>query len=178
MSSAEFSINGDAEAVAVTVAHSSSNKDNSKRKFTTQQTLLSKKEEVGDNSNESSRTSSANKGTSSSSKKKKRRIICDRCSRPKPQTCICSALPTNGILLKKVEIIILQHPLEIKNHKSTANRSVPLLELCLHQSCLHLLHGRRFGKESLGKELYKKLHGHGGDSGDGGDSNDNLSRNY
>ena len=91
----------------------------------------------------------------------RRRSVCARCSRPKPQTCICASLPDSLIYLDKVEIVILQHPLEIKNHKSTANRSVPLLELCLHPSSLHLLHGRRFGTESLGEELYTKLHHRG-----------------
>lgn len=41
----------------------------------------------------------------------------------------------------------MQHPLEVKQHKATANRSVPLLDLCLSPESLHLCVGRRLGDD-------------------------------
>ena len=91
---------------------------------------------------------------------KRRRILCDRCHRPKPQTCLCDSLPpptSNKIELHRTEIVVLQHPLEVKNHKAASHRSVPLLELVLNESSLTLCTGRRLGEESLGQELLNRI---------------------
>ncbi len=61
---------------------------------------------------------------------KRKRVICQRCSRPKPQACICAALPnqvTDLITLNKCRVLVLQHPNEAKRK----NRSLPLIELCM-----------------------------------------------
>lgn len=88
---------------------------------------------------------------------RKKRKICDRCHRPVPQTCLCDSLPTSPISLSTTEVIVLQHPLELKNHKAASHRSLPLLELCLDSSSLILKTGRRFGKDSLGDDIISKL---------------------
>ncbi|KAG7337471.1 serine/threonine kinase [Nitzschia inconspicua] len=85
-----------------------------------------------------------------------RRPVCSRCHRPTPQACICEALPKQRIQLSATEIVILQHPLEIKQHKATANRSVPILDLCLSDDSLHLCVGRRLG-EDINENIRKKL---------------------
>ena len=95
--------------------------------------------------------------------KRKKRKICDRCHRPVPQTCLCESLPATPIALVTTEVVVLQHPLELKNHKAASHRSLPLLELCLDSSSLVLRTGRRFGKESLGVEILSKLWGKNGD---------------
>jgi DTW domain-containing protein YfiP len=87
----------------------------------------------------------------------RRRACCQRCHRPTPQTCICEALPAQHIRLSITEVVILQHPLEIKQHKATANRSVPLLELCLAEEGLHLCVGRRLG-DDMDQTILHKLH--------------------
>lgn len=88
-----------------------------------------------------------------------KRVICEACYRPYPRACICSSLPPGGrrIHLRKSEVIVLQHPLEVKHHKAT-NRSLPALQLCLDESSLHLCVGRRFGPETLGPLLWDRLH--------------------
>ena len=63
-------------------------------------------------------------------------------------------------------MVVLQHPLELKNHKAASHRSLPLLELCLDSSSLALRTGRRFGTESLGVEILSKLWGNGNGVGD------------
>jgi DTW domain-containing protein YfiP len=85
------------------------------------------------------------------------RPVCRRCHRPTPQACICEALPAQRIHLYTTEVVILQHPLEIKQHKATANRSVPLLELCLATKSLHLCVGRRLGND-MEQNILHKLH--------------------
>jgi hypothetical protein len=93
------------------------------------------------------------------SSRKKKRKLCDRCHRPVPQTCLCAYLPSIPITLSAAEVVVLQHPLELKNHKAASHRSLPLLELCLDPSSLTLTTGRRFGTESLGSEIRSKLWG-------------------
>jgi len=93
------------------------------------------------------------------SSRKKKRKLCDRCHRPVPQTCLCEFLPATPITLNAAEVVVLQHPLELKNHKAASHRSLPLLELCLDPSSLTLTTGRRFGTESLGTENRSKLWG-------------------
>lgn len=90
---------------------------------------------------------------------RKKRKICDRCHRPVPQTCVCESLPATQISLSTTEVIVLQHPMELKHHKAASHRSLPLLELCLDATSLILKMGRRFGKESLGDEILSKLWG-------------------
>jgi DTW domain-containing protein YfiP len=85
------------------------------------------------------------------------RAVCYRCHRPTPQACICEALPVERIHLQSTEVVILQHPLEIKQHKATANRTVPLLDLCFSKESLYLCAGRRLGDE-IEAEVRKKLH--------------------
>jgi hypothetical protein len=78
------------------------------------------------------------------SSKSKRRLSCMRCHRPTPRACICEALPEELITLEETELVILQHPHELKQK----NRSVPILELCLEKKNLHLCIGRRLGNET------------------------------
>jgi len=92
-------------------------------------------------------------------KQRKKRKTCNRCHRPFPQTCLCESLPEIPIPLTTTEVVVLQHPLEIKNHKAASHRSLPLLELCLDSSSLFLRTGRRFGKDSLGAEIVTKIWG-------------------
>jgi DTW domain-containing protein YfiP len=75
--------------------------------------------------------------------RKQKRQICDRCQRPRPRACICEALPDAMVALEETELVILQHPHELK-HK---NRSVPILQLCLDPSKVHLCVGRRLGDQ-------------------------------
>ncbi|VEU44534.1 unnamed protein product [Pseudo-nitzschia multistriata] len=96
-------------------------------------------------------------------RQKKKRVVCDRCHRPRPQTCLCDSLPAAPILLERTEIVVLQHPLEVKNHKAASHRSVPLLELCLAPESLSLRKGRRFGRESLGEDIFSKIHDRSGE---------------
>jgi DTW domain-containing protein YfiP len=99
----------------------------------------------------------AKRSSSSRSDNKKSRAVCSRCHRPTPQACICEALPDALIALETTEVVVLQHPLEVKQHKATANRSVPLLELCLSPQSLHLCTERRLGDDIDG-EILDKLH--------------------
>lgn len=62
--------------------------------------------------------------------KKRKREICMRCKRPKLNSCICSALPTEPLTLSKCRVIVLQHPHEQRRK----NRSLPLVELCFDKS--------------------------------------------
>lgn len=55
------------------------------------------------------------------------RLICDRCKRPSPKACICSALPNSPVVFSKCCVLVLVHPLELKRK----NRSLPLIELCV-----------------------------------------------
>lgn len=63
---------------------------------------------------------------------KRKRQICDRCYKPKPQACICSALPelSKLIHLSSSRVLVLQHPHEAKRK----NRSLPLIQLCMFSS--------------------------------------------
>lgn len=72
----------------------------------------------------------------------KHRTICERCHRPL-RVCICESLPDTPIALEKTELVILQHPHELK----LKNRSVPILNHCLESANLHLCVGRRLGDE-------------------------------
>ncbi|MBJ7310773.1 tRNA-uridine aminocarboxypropyltransferase [Rugamonas sp. CCM 8940] len=68
-----------------------------------------------------------------------RRVLCDRCQRPQ-QTCIChwvTALPN------LVDVLLLQHPLEVANAKGSAR----LLDLCLQRSAMVV--GETFAPEAL-----------------------------
>jgi DTW domain-containing protein YfiP len=58
----------------------------------------------------------------------RKRFICDRCKRPSPKACICAALPQSPVVLSKCRVLCLVHPLEL----CRKNRSLPLIELCLH----------------------------------------------
>ncbi len=78
------------------------------------------------------------------SAKAMKRELCIRCQRPKPRTCICHSLPDQPLELQDTNIVVLQHPHEFK-HKN--NRSVPLLDLCVSTSSLHLCVGRRLGDQ-------------------------------
>ncbi len=61
----------------------------------------------------------------------KKRSICDRCQRPLPRACICSALPETLLRpFEKCRVVVLQHPQEAKRK----NRSLPLVQLCLSQN--------------------------------------------
>lgn len=91
----------------------------------------------------------------SSEIKKKKRPICSRCHRPSERTCICKALPDTRISLKKCQLVILQHPHEVKRK----NRSLPLVELCIEDEHFHAPVSRRFGDQldpSIMQLLQKK----------------------
>ena len=66
-----------------------------------------------------------------------KRPSCARCLRPL-STCLCKHIHTVNNL---VELIILQHPLEVNEAKNTAR----LLHLCLNNSQLHI--GERFDSD-------------------------------
>nr|WP_329604919.1 tRNA-uridine aminocarboxypropyltransferase [Undibacterium rivi] len=73
-----------------------------------------------------------------------KRAICQRCLRPQ-SACICNwIVPVNN----GVEVLILQHPLEVNNPKG----SVRLLDLCLQHS--RVLTGEVFAGEALMQALY------------------------
>ena len=57
-----------------------------------------------------------------------RRALCARCQRPQ-QTCICHWVTT---LPNQVDVLLLQHPLEVANAKGSAR----LLDLCLERSAM------------------------------------------
>ena len=63
---------------------------------------------------------------------KRKREICDRCLKPTPQACICSALPEPSELINLLSsrVLVLQHPHEAKRK----NRSLPLISLCMSTS--------------------------------------------
>jgi len=73
-----------------------------------------------------------------------KRAICQRCLRPQ-SACICNwIVPVNN----GVEVLILQHPLEVNNAKG----SVRLLDLCLQHS--RVLTGEIFAGDVLMQALY------------------------
>lgn len=73
-----------------------------------------------------------------------KRAICQRCLRPQ-SACICNwIVPVNN----GVEVLILQHPLEVNNAKG----SVRLLDLCLQHS--RVLTGEVFAGDVLTQALY------------------------
>jgi DTW domain-containing protein YfiP len=73
-----------------------------------------------------------------------RRATCSTCLRPKP-TCICQWIAP---LASRVEVLILQHPLEVSNAKGSAR----LLHLGLPGSVM--LTGETFDPEALSELLY------------------------
>ncbi|HJV75072.1 MAG TPA: tRNA-uridine aminocarboxypropyltransferase [Noviherbaspirillum sp.] len=74
----------------------------------------------------------------------KKRAVCTRCLRPQ-QTCICHWItPT----VHAVEVLILQHPLEVANAKGSAR----LLHLSLPHS--QLIVGETFAEQALHELLY------------------------
>lgn len=94
------------------------------------------------------------------------RLLCLQCRRPQ-RTCICQwVTPTPS----KVELLILQHPLEVANAKGTAQ----LLHLCLPRS--QLIVGEQFDESALQKWLTMPwTDGHASNDGNGvSDSNDML----
>ncbi|MYN39056.1 DTW domain-containing protein [Duganella sp. FT109W] len=68
-----------------------------------------------------------------------RRALCAACLRPQ-QTCICRWVT---VLPNHVEVLILQHPMEVSNAKGSAR----LLHLCLASSRLEV--GESFGQAQL-----------------------------
>jgi len=81
-----------------------------------------------------------------------KRTLCPRCTRPTPRGCICEGIPEERIALNRTQVIVLQHPNELR-HK---NRSLPLLELSLRPTDLHVIHLRRLG-EQVDKELMAQM---------------------
>ena len=73
-----------------------------------------------------------------------KRLSCPTCTRPKAN-CICVCVRESS---PKVELLILQHPLEVNNAKNTAG----LLHLCLKNS--RLLVGECFDEIELREALY------------------------
>jgi DTW domain-containing protein YfiP len=73
-----------------------------------------------------SQSQATNITTSTNHQRKRKRDICNLCERPKPETCICSALPDEPLTLSKSRVIVLQHPHEQRRK----NRSLPIVELC------------------------------------------------
>ncbi len=71
------------------------------------------------------------------------RAHCSRCNRPET-ACICRWITP---VSNRVEVLILQHPLEVDNAKNTAG----LLHLCLRQSALHV--GEGFDADWLAAKL-------------------------
>lgn len=82
-----------------------------------------------------------------------KRAICDQCLRPQ-NTCICHWITTTE---HAVEVLFLQHPLEIRNPKGSAH----LLHLSLPRS--RLVTGETFSEEELHALLYASF-----DKSDGG----------
>lgn len=68
-----------------------------------------------------------------------RRAYCKTCQRPE-STCICRWITT---ITNRVELVILQHPLEVHNAKNTAG----LLQLSLVKSEVHI--GESFSSDML-----------------------------
>lgn len=68
-----------------------------------------------------------------------RRLQCQQCLRPQ-RTCICKWVTS---IASKIELLILQHPLEVANAKGTAR----LLHLCLPNS--QLIIGEQFDESTL-----------------------------
>ena len=88
--------------------------------------------------------------------KKTKRAICSRCFRPTPRACVCEALPPERIQLKHCTVLVLQHPHETK----MKNRSLPLIELCLHPDSIEVVTGRTFldgGNNADNHELRRLL---------------------
>lgn len=73
-------------------------------------------------------------------KQASRRPICSFCGRP-ASVCLCSVLPSPK-LATETQVIILQHPHEVRQRLAT----VPLLQRCL-EHC-HVVRGRRFKRRS------------------------------
>lgn len=74
-----------------------------------------------------------------------KRTLCTRCQRPLAR-CLCSfVVPINN----HVELLILQHPLEVNNAKN----SLGLLKLSLKNS--HIKMGERFAEQELNEWLYQ-----------------------
>jgi len=74
-----------------------------------------------------------------------KRAICGRCQRPQ-SACICNCIVS---VKNQVEVLVLQHPLEVMNAKG----SVRLLDLCLQHS--HVLSGEVFATDVLMQALYE-----------------------
>lgn len=83
----------------------------------------------------------------------RKRPLCERCHRPTPSVCICEGLPNEPIRLKRCHCFILQHPHENRRK----NRSVPLLQLSLHESSLTVLVGRKFVHPSQIETVLTKM---------------------
>ncbi|KAI2504482.1 hypothetical protein MHU86_9981 [Fragilaria crotonensis] len=79
--------------------------------------------------------------TDNSNSQKPKRLMCSRCHRPTPAACICDSLPDIPIRLNRTRILVLQHPHELKRK----NRSVPLLQLVLDETCFQVAVGRKLG---------------------------------
>lgn len=77
---------------------------------------------------------------------------CERCARPE-RACVCACVTA---ITPKVEVLILQHPLEVSHPKGTAR----LLHLCLTGS--RLLVGESFDPEFLQEVLHSPLNPHSG----------------
>lgn len=106
----------------------------------------------------------ANVKDSSDTSRKRKRSICDRCKKPSPQVCICSALPETPFTLQHSRVIVLQHPHERKRK----NSSIPLISLCLDQSMkgadtddfdfsLYTVTGRYLGEDIVLKSIWKMI---------------------
>lgn len=74
-----------------------------------------------------------------------KRAICARCQRPQ-SACICNCIVS---VKNQVEVLVLQHPLEVMNAKG----SVRLLDLCLQHS--RVLSGEVFATDVLMQALYE-----------------------
>jgi DTW domain-containing protein YfiP len=79
--------------------------------------------------------------------KPQRRPICQRCSRPARNACICASLPDSRLQLLVSHCIVLVHPLEARQ----STRSLPFVELCLDAASLSIETGRRFADDSLAR---------------------------
>jgi len=91
-----------------------------------------------------STTTDHNSTPPSTQRKHDRRPICAHCQRPTPAACICAALPTPRLTLRQCHCWILQHPHEPRRK----NRSLPLVELCLDETHLTVVQGRRLCSEN------------------------------
>lgn len=70
-----------------------------------------------------------------------RRLTCTICGRPRPSSCICTALPNVKLSLVHTYCIILQHPNESKQHQ---NCTLPFIEHCFDSNSYMKIIGRRF----------------------------------